>query len=264
MYWVADSEAALQATLADRNEARAAADKAVALQPDLAYGYLTRAALRIANDLDFAGAREDLQRALSLEPENAEVLAFYGAALLTPLGQFPEAIAVLRKATQADPLNARGWAFLGRAFYFKGEFSAAHTALERSLEISPQQTYAPNILAACYLLEGRPAEALEISQRSVGEAFRLTGGALAHYDLGHHSEAQQQLDALIAKYGTIAAYQIAQIYARRDDKLRATFWLERAHAQKDAGFPYIKVDPLLRNLHDDRHYRSMLAVAKLT
>ena len=57
MFWIADGEQALQATLADRKEAQVAADKAVALQPDLAYGYLVRALLRVANDLDFAGAR---------------------------------------------------------------------------------------------------------------------------------------------------------------------------------------------------------------
>ncbi len=263
MFWVSDSESALQSTLADRKEARAAADRAVALQPDLAYGYLTRGTLRIVNDLDFAGAREDFQRALALEPESAEVLVYNGAALLTPTGELPEAIAVLRKATQSDPLNARSWAFLGRAYYFHGDFNAAHAALERSLEISPKQTYAPNVLAQCYLTEGRPAESLAVSQRSIDKTFRLTGAALAQYDLGHRSEAKQQLDALIAKYGTTAAYQIAQIYARQGDRVRATFWLERAHVQKDAGYTNIKVDPLLRNLHDDPHYHSMLAVAKL-
>ena len=263
MFWVADIEPALKNTLADRNEARAAADKAVALQPDLAYGYLTRAVLRTVNDLDFAGAREDLQRALALEPENTVVLEFYGAASLTPTGQLPEAVAVLRKATQADPLNARAWAFLGRALMFQGDCSAAHVALERSLEISPQQTYAHSGQAICYLLEKRPAEALKVSQLSTGEAFRLWGAALAQYDLGHQPEAQQQLDKLIAKYGTTAAYQVAQIYAWRDDKLRATFWLERAHVQKDAGYPFVKVDPMLRNLKGDPHYSSMLAVAKL-
>ncbi len=263
MFWVADSEPALKDTLADRKQARDAADKAVALQPELAYGYLTRAVLRVANDLDFAGAREDLLRALALEPENAEVLEYYGSAALTPVGQLSEAVAVLRKATHADPLNARAWSFLGTAYLFQGDFGAAHIALARSLEISPRQTYAPNVLAACYILEGRPAEALKVSQQSSAEAFRLAGAALAHYDLGHHSDAEQQLNTLIAKYGTTSAYQIAQVYAWRGDKLRATFWLERAHVQKDAGYPYIKVDPMLRNLKGDPHYSSMLAVAKL-
>jgi adenylate cyclase len=263
MFWVADSEPALKDTLVDRQQARDAADKAVALQPELAYGYLTRALLRVANDLDFAGARADLLRALALEPENAEVLEYYASVALTPVGQLAEAVAVLRKATHADPLNARAWTFLGTAYLFQGDFGSAHLALERSLEISPRQTYAPNILAACYILEGHPAEALKVSQQSSGEAFRLAGAALAHYDLGHHSDAEQQLNTLIAKYGTTSAYQIAQVYAWRGDKQRATFWLERAHVQRDAGYPYIKVDPMLRSLKGDPHYSSMLAVAKL-
>ena len=104
---------------------------------------------------------------------------------------------------------------------------------------------------------------IEISQQSPLEAFRLSGAALAQHDLGHHPEAQQQLDALIAKSGTTAAYQIAEIYAWRGDKARALFWLERAHVQKDGGYPYIKVDPLLRTLKGDPHYEAMLAVAKL-
>ena len=263
MFWVADSEPALKNTLADRTEARAAADRAVALQPELADGYRTRALLRTANDLDFAGAREDLQRALQLEPENAEVLNYYGAASLTPTGRLTEAIAVLRKATQIDPLNARAWSFLGSALMFQGDCAAAFTALQRSLEISPHQTYAPNALTLCYMLAGRPAEALKASQQSASEVFRLWGAALAQSGLGDQAQAQRPLDTLIAKYGSTAAYQIAQIYAWRGDKLRATFWLERAHVQKDAGYPYIKVDPMLRNLHGDPHYRSMLAVAKL-
>ncbi|HEV7431641.1 MAG TPA: TIR domain-containing protein, partial [Steroidobacteraceae bacterium] len=232
MFWVADSEPAWTATLPDRTEARAAADKSVALQPDLAYGYLIRALLRVANELDFAGAREDLQRALALEPESAEVLLYYGGTVLTPTGKLPEAIVALRKATKADPLNARAWAFLGGTLIFHGDLRAAHAALERSLEISPQQTYAPSWLAQCYLLEGHPAEALKISQRSVAESFRLFGVAIAQYDLGQHAQAEQALNTLITKYGTTAAYQIAEIYAWRGDKLRATFWLERAHVQK--------------------------------
>lgn len=34
-------------------------------------------------------------------------------------------------------------------------------------------------------------------------------------------------------------------------------------SNKDAGYRYIKVDPLLRSLHDDPHYHSMLAGAKV-
>ena len=263
MFWVADNEPALPAALADRKQARAAADKAIALQPDLAYGYPIRAALRVTDALDFAGAAADLQRALALEPENAEVLMAYGQIVLIPTGKLAEAVAAQQKATQIDPLNARAWLYLAYARYFKGDLAAARAAGERSLEISPQQTYGPAVLAQIALLDGRPAEALTLSQQSTSESFRLFGAALAQYDLGHHAEAQEQLNLLIRKYATIAAYQIAEVYAWRGDAQRAVFWLERAHAQKDGGYPFIKSDPLLRSLKDNPHYRAMLSLAKL-
>jgi TolB-like protein/cytochrome c-type biogenesis protein CcmH/NrfG len=263
MYWVADSEDKLPLTLADRKEARAAADKAVELQPDLAYGYLIRAQLRATNSLDFAGAGEDMQRALALEPDNAEVLRQYGEVVLTPIGKLSDAVLVAQRATKADPLNARAWTSLAMSLYFNGDLTGARAAAERSLEISPQQAYAPNTLAQMAVLDGRPADALKISQQSTFEAFRLCGAAMAQFDLGHHAEAQQQLNLLIQKYATTAAFQIAQVYARRGDQQRAVFWLERAHTQQDGGYVFIKVDPMLRTLHDNPHYRAMLSLAKL-
>ena len=260
MYWVGDQESTLGATLAYRKEARAAADKAVALQPRLAYGYLVRAMLR-TDEPDLAGAGEDLRHALALEPENAEVLMYYGALALTPMGRLPEAIKVLRRASQADPLNARVWDFLGTSLQFSGDLDGALAAYNRSLEISPVQTYGPVGLASTLLLAGRPADALAAAQRSTGEVFRLFGSSLANFDLGHQREAQQQLDALIAKYSGVAAFQIAEVYAWRGDRDQAIHWLERARVQKDGGFPYVKMDPLLRKLHGDPRYEAMLVAA---
>ena len=257
LYWVGDQEQTLAATLTDRKEARAAADRAVALQPGLAYGYLVRAMLR-TDEPDLAGAGEDLRRALALEPENAEVLMYYGGVALTPVGKLPEAIEVLRKATRADPLNARVWGFLGTSLQFSGDLNGALAAFNRSLEISPVQTYGPMGLATTLLLAGRPADALAASKRSTVEVFRLFGGSLANFDLGHPREAQQALDALIAGYAETAAFQIAEVYAWHGDRDQAIHWLERARAQKDGGFPYVKMDPLLRKLHGDPRYEAML------
>jgi len=263
MYWIGDTEDSLTKLEADRKEARAAADNAVTLQPRLAYGYLVRGLMRAAIDLDFAGATADMQHALTLEPGNAEVLMNYGAAVLTPIGHLDEGVALLKKAALIDPLNATIWNFLGMGLLCNGNLSAAHDALHRSLEINAQQTYTPNLLAQTFILDGRPAAALEISQRSTDEVFRLTGAALAQYDLGRRAEAQQQLDALIAKHAFTAAFQVAEIYAWRGDKALALSWLERARVQKDGGYSYLKVDPLLRKLVRDPRYQAMLRAANL-
>jgi TolB-like protein/cytochrome c-type biogenesis protein CcmH/NrfG len=260
-YWVADVDQTAAAMESDRREARAAADKAIALQPDLAYGYLVRGLIRSALELDFIGAGTDLQRALALEPESPDALMDYASVFLVPSGRLEEAVAMLRKATDADPLNARPGGFLGSALTFQGHLIAAREALNRSLEISPEQTYTPSVLAITFLLDGHPAQALQISQRSVEEVFRLHGAAMAHYDLGDTKESEQQLARLIAKYAFGAAYQIAEVYAWRGDKDHAFAWLERARVQHDAGMSYVKVDPLLRKIKGDSRYSALLQKA---
>jgi TolB-like protein/cytochrome c-type biogenesis protein CcmH/NrfG len=263
MFWVGDDEESTAAIEADRHEALAAADRAVALQPTMAYGYLIRGLTRSVTQWDFAGGGVDFRRAVELEPDNSDVLMNYAGAVLVPTGRIDEAVAALHKATEADPLNARVWSWLGFSLIIQGKLGAAREALNRSLEISPEQTYTPDILATSFLLEGDAASALKNSQRSTSEVFRLCGAALAQYDLGNRQESQQQLDQLIAKYGFAAAAQIAGVYAWRGDMNHAFEWLERAHAQHDAGFIYIKVNPLFRKLKGDARYTTMLRAANL-
>ena len=263
LYWVTDLETTTGALEAGRREATAAAEKAVALQPSLAYGYLVRGNIRAYIDLNFAGAGDDFRRALALEPESAEVLFDYGTSVLMPTGRLDEAVATIRKATEGDPLNARTWSFLGFALAMQGHGGEARAALDHSMEISPQQAYTPNGIMMSFLVEGRPAEALTASQRSTAEVFRIFGAALAHYDLGHPQAAQQALDELTAKYAYGSAYQIAEVYAWRGDKDRAFSWLERARAQKDTGYAWIKIDPLLRKLKDDPRYAAAVRAAHL-
>ncbi len=50
---------------------------------------------------------------------------------------------------------------------------------------------------------------------------------------------------------TIAAFQIAEIYAYRGETDKAFEWLERAYKQRDGGLSQMKGDPLLRSLERD-------------
>jgi len=262
-FWQADIDETALRMEADRSSARAAADKALELQPDLVYGLLVRGLIRVSLDRDFAAGGADLERALALDPDNSDVLMAYASSISMPKGRFEEAERMLRKATVCDPLNARVWTFLGFSLSLSGDGSAARSALTRSLEINPQQTYAPGLLAAIDLVEGHPTEALAMSQRSTTPVFRLTNAALALDELGRHEEAAAALQELITKYSFGAALQIADVYAWRGDKDRAFEWLERARAQNDSGLIYVKYEPLLRKLRDDPRFAQLLRESHL-
>ena len=258
-YWLANISAESATAMAESYErALAAAEKAVALGPDIAEGYRTRGTLRTLTKWDWVGARADLERALALSPENADTLTTYALLLLAPFGRLPEAVATFRKATELDPLNPRAWTWLGGALLQSGQLGPAREALNRSLEISPHQsTINRYYLVMAFLLDGQPAAALASSQRST-ISFRLAGDALAQHDLGHPGESQQALDKLIVRFGHIAAYQVAQVYAWRGENDRGFEWLQRAYAQRDSALRNLKVDPFLRKLRDDPRYTALL------
>jgi hypothetical protein len=71
---------------------------------------------------------------------------------------------------------------------------------------------------------------------------------LTYHALGREQDSNAALAALIAKYHTVAANQIAQVYAYRGESDKAFEWLERAYKQRDPGLPEIKGNPLFKKL----------------
>jgi TolB-like protein/cytochrome c-type biogenesis protein CcmH/NrfG len=238
--------------------AQAAAEKAVALAPDFAGGYAARAGLRTSIAHDWAGARSDLERALSLSPADGVSLSSY-AWLLSTLGKLPEAIATLRKATATDPLSVEGWTRLSGFYLGTGQLDLSEAAAKRALEISPEQARAARNLGFAYLLSGRHSDALAAFQRSSNPLFGGMGVALVEYELGHRDASDHALDQILSQpYAEAASYQIAQVYAWRGEADSAFEWLERAVQHRDAGLGYLKYDPFLRKVRSDPRYGALL------
>jgi hypothetical protein len=81
---------------------------------------------------------------------------------------------------------------------------------------------------------------------------------MAHHDLGHASESQRALDALIARAGGTAPYSIASVHAWRGEHDLAFEWLERAAARRHPDLVFAKVDLNLRNLRADPRWKPFL------
>ena len=81
---------------------------------------------------------------------------------------------------------------------------------------------------------------------------------MADHALGHEAVADAALHSLIVKHATSDAYQIAQVYAWRNERAQALDWLERAYRQRDGGLEGIKTDPLLSNVRTEPRYRALL------
>jgi TolB-like protein/Flp pilus assembly protein TadD len=262
-YWVADGGESVAAISKGFDEAMSYAEKSVALDPDLADGYAARGFTRAAIGMDWEASRADFDRALKLNPSGAEVRRMYAQSVLATMGRLPEAVEEARRATEIDPLSALAWASLGRMYYVSGQLEAARIALEKSLQIAPVQNFAAAHLNYVFLLQKKPAEALEAAEKSTSDVFKLSGKALALHDLGRTAEAERVLGELIARHGHSGAFQIAEVYAWCGQLDKAFEWLDRAYVQRDGGLRAVKFSPLLRGLRGDPRYAALLAKMNL-
>ncbi len=242
---------------ASKTRAAAAAENAVALAPDLADAYAARAFFRVNLGHDWKGGREDMERALALNPGDPEVMWRFARNVLGPTGRIEEAITLALRATQLDPLSSAPWSTLAALYLGLERLELARSAALRSLELWPEQDSAPIYLATAELLERRPEAAIAAAHRSVEKVYHLQFEAAAFHDLGRSRDSQAALATMIARHAADAPFQIATTFAWRGEADRAFEWLDLALVRRDGGLGDLRLDPLLRGLRRDPRFKAL-------
>jgi len=237
--------------------ARDAVERALSLNPNLAEAHAQMGRIKRLVDFDWAGADASIERAVELEPGNPENvrLASFSAAML---GRFDEGLQLARRAVDLDPLNSHSWEQLGETEFFMGQLDEAAADSKKALELNPDVVAAHIELSKIYVMQGRPQDALREIERVGYDPMRTFLYAITYQALGRKKESDAVLGEYIAKYHASDAYQIAEVYAFRNQSDEAFEWLDRAYAQRDSGLIATKVDPLFKGLHNDPRYVAFL------
>ena len=236
-------------------EARANAEKAIALDPGSAAGYVALAWIKISYEWDWHGASDDLKRAADLQPGSAVILS-YRAYLYECLGRLDEAIALTEEASALDPLRTN--AYLGTLLYSAGRYEEGRAAVRTALEINPKLEGAHSTLGYILLAQGNASAALKEMELEPGEWQRLTGQAVVFHALNRSRDSDVALSKMIATHAKDSPYQVAEIYAYRHETREAFDWLERAFRDRDPGLNQLKLDPLLESLRSQPRYTALL------
>jgi TolB-like protein/tetratricopeptide (TPR) repeat protein len=237
--------------------AREAVEKALAIEPDLPEALAARAVIETNFDYNFKGAAETLRKALAVAPEDPSLL-WWSGNLAGSRGQTAQAFEFCRRSVELDPVNPLTREFLAASLLVLGRHEEARAEYMRVTELNPS---APNSYASVgltYLLQGKFEEAIVAAQKDSADWARLLVVSCARWGQKRISESDAALAELIAKFSENAAYQIAEVYAYRNDKDKAFEWLERARQQRDAGLPSLRPDTLLPNLHNDPRWDAFL------
>jgi len=236
--------------------AREEVERALVLNPNLAAAHTQMYRIKQQVDFDWAGADASIQRAIALEPGNPAVVGA-AASSAAIVGRFDEALQLDRRAVDLDPLSGGSWERLAETEFFIGQLDRAAADGKKALELNPDVWPGPILLSKIYAMQGRPQDALPEIGLVRDNPTRAYLYAIAYYELGRKQESDSTLNEAIARYPR-NAYQIATVYAFRNQPNEAFEWLDRAYAQRNAGLIETKSDPLLKNLHHDPRYAALL------
>ena len=243
--------------------ARAAAERAVELDDDLAEAHTSLAAVMTDYDWDWKGADREYSRAIELNPNYVTAHSWY-AEQLSRMGRHDEAVAEARLARELDPLSLASSMIVAWILYFARRYDEALEQGRQTLELDPNYATVYRIMGWSYEETGDYEAAIESHRRAAeltGHSPNFKGQLGRAYALaGKQSEAREILDELLktAEQSYISSLDIAVIHAALGEEDRAFEWLEKAFQERADHLPYLKVNPRLDQLRDDPRFEDLL------
>jgi serine/threonine protein kinase/tetratricopeptide (TPR) repeat protein len=246
-------------------KARAAADRALAVDPSLGEAHTTVGAIRALYDYDWAGAEESFRRATALTPRYPTAWQWRAMQLLVPRGRFVEARSSIDQARSLDPLSMAIATSVGVVEHLVGDIPAAARAFERAIEIDPAFAMSYYFLGGALRDAGEYAMAIE----SFGLAISKSGGtpemtaglAQAHALAGETDQARHLQRGLEAAAGarTVAWSLRAQVHASLGEIDAAVDALLMAADAREAEIVFIGVRQSYAPLHGDARFIELRA-----
>jgi TolB-like protein/DNA-binding winged helix-turn-helix (wHTH) protein/Flp pilus assembly protein TadD len=253
-------------------KAKAAALRAIALDPTIAEAHAALGMALSHYDFDFPGAQREFLRAIELNPNSAYAHFFYANCYLLPMGKNSEAIAENGKALELDPLSLPISNFMGMTYMFAGRYEESRKQFERTIAMDPTFPLAHEYLAWLLAMMGNYEESIREKEKSELLSGAAPDAAAAHAATlqqtfrkgGERAYWQSILIEALASYqrthgSTPSAGNVAAVYALAGEKDRAFEWLDKAYKEHDGGeITLLRSDPSFRSLHDDPRFGELL------
>jgi eukaryotic-like serine/threonine-protein kinase len=250
--------------------AKAAAFRALELDPESVDAHTSLGLIQIAFDWDWAGAENSLRRALSLNPSFALAHHFY-AVLCSGLRRCDEALAQIQAALQSDPLSLPINNFVGIVHFTARQYDECVAACRKTLDLEPRFGLTHAVLGSALEAKGEIEEAAEeylTSLRvgshtpqevdSIASAYRNGGiRALHEEDLRHSIRRWDGWHAL--------SFDIASLAAGLGHISEAQDWLDRAYQAHsgrliwlNSGTPNARIPQYFDNMRDTSKFKFLL------
>jgi TolB-like protein/DNA-binding winged helix-turn-helix (wHTH) protein/Tfp pilus assembly protein PilF len=243
-------------------KSKAAAQKALAIDGQLAEAYTSLGLIAEEYEWNWPEAGKDFRKAIELDPNSAVAHEFYGDAFLGYTGKKDEAIAELRIAHELDPLSPVIATDLARRLCEEGKCEEAVEQFQKIIDVDPDFVQARYYLSQAYERMGKYTEAIaEVRSIKAWEDLPFIQAQLGHiYAVqGRRQQALEIVDKLLrrSEHQYTDATYVARIYAALGEKDLAFLWLEKACDKHSPAVLAIGSDPAYDPLRSDPRFQEM-------
>ena len=246
-------------------KARAAAKRAIELDPNLAEGHTWLGMVNLWFDWDWSAAERELQIALELNPSSVEARLGYGNYLLS-VGRLEEAVQEVQIAEELAPGSIVPYAsVMGSQWttFWARRFDLSVQKGREALAIDPNNAWAHVYLGTTLVHQGETEEglvdlleAVRLENVPILRVFLTYGYALS----GRQAEARALLIELeeISRDQYTCAYEIGVTHAALGNTDEAFRWLNRARNDRADCIPILNIDPRFDDLRADPRFQALV------
>lgn len=245
-------------------KAKAAAERAIALDPTLSEGHTAMGNTLTSLDRNWPEAEREFKRALELDPNSATAHYRYAAEYLISVGRTKEALAEVERALEIEPLDPNMVANLGRHYLYDGQRDRALAQTKRAYEADPNFPISRLLYGMTLNAVGQYAEAISLSEKAFqtdpNNQQMLMVAGYAYGRSGRRADADRVIERFreISKTEYVIPSFVAVVFGGMGEKDKAFAELDQSIEQRDSWFRWAKVEPLFDPLRDDLRFKALL------
>ena len=246
-------------------KAKAAARRALELDPQLAAGHTAVGYATLHFDWNADRACREFDQAIALNPAWVDAHHWHSHALCAA-GRFRESLDACGRIVQLDPVNPLMHAHVAWHYYMAREYADALAQAEKVVRMEPGfhwghyfAGWALERLGAGGEAVNRLTEAVRCSAHNPVMLASLGHALATTQDRAGAARIIADLERMRGDKG-LFAYEIGLIHAALDARDEAFRWLRRAVEERSGWIVYMPRDPRLEHLHADERFAAVQRV----
>jgi TolB-like protein len=236
--------------------ARAAAQRALQLAPELGEAHSAMARVLSDGFYDYHGALAEHERALALSPNDSGVL-LRAAWLYADIGRTDTAATLARRGVSLDQLNPAAYRSLAVVMDDLHQYRDAIEAANRALSLNPKDVRQAALRGLALVHLGEYESAVQSCNLPPLDWESHLCLAIAYDKLHRRPEAEAQVEIMKKDLGDASAYQYAEIYAQWGDIPKSLDWVESAYRLKDPGITAVEADEFLAPIRTEPRFQAV-------